>query len=81
MNVPNRRPCVTTELGMGLAVTVSFHPKTGEAVEMFMSGRGKASDNEMQNILYEMGVTVSKMIQGGMENGFSATTDKLDQTA
>ena len=51
---------------MGLAVTVSFHPETGEAVEMFMSGRGKASDNDMQNILYEMGVTVSKMIQGGM---------------
>jgi hypothetical protein len=64
MNIPNRRPCITTELGMGLAVTVSFHPQTGEAVEVFMSGRGKASDGAMQDALYEMGVVASKMMQG-----------------
>lgn len=49
---------------MGLAVTVSFHPHTGEAVEVFMSGRGKASDGAMQDALYEMGVVASKMMQG-----------------
>ena len=25
-DIPNRRPCVTTDVGEGLAVTVSFHP-------------------------------------------------------
>lgn len=49
---------------MGLAVTVSFHPNTGEAVEVFMTGRGKASDNAMQDALYEMGVAASKLMQG-----------------
>lgn len=64
MNIPNRRPCITTELGLGLAVTVSFHPQTGEAIEVFMTGRGKASDGEMQDALYEMGVVTSKLMQG-----------------
>ena len=49
---------------MGLAVTVSFHPRTGEALEVFMTGRGKASDNQMQEALYRMGVEASKLIQG-----------------
>tara|TARA_E500000318_G_scaffold110443_2_gene125911 strand:+ start:265 stop:465 length:201 start_codon:yes stop_codon:yes gene_type:complete len=66
---------------MGLAVTVSFHPDTGDAVEVFMTGRGKCSDNEMQNILYDMGVTVSKMMQKETDFGFSTETDRLDQTA
>lgn len=48
---------------MGLAVTVSFHPRTGEALEVFMTGRGKASDNQMQEALYRMGVEASKLIQ------------------
>ena len=62
-DIPNRRPCVTTDVGEGLAVTVSFHPKTGEAVEVFMTGRGKASDNPMQDALYNMGVKVSALMQ------------------
>lgn len=65
-DIPNRRPCITTEIGAGLAVTVSFHPKTGEALEVFMSQRGKASENELTNALYEMGVTASKLMQGEM---------------
>lgn len=64
MNIPNRRPCITQDLGLGLAVTVSFHPTTGEAIEVFMTGRGKASDNAMQDALYELGVTASKLMQG-----------------
>ena len=62
-DIPNRRPCVTTDVGEGLAVTVSFHPKTGEAVEVFMTGRGKASDNPMQDALYNMGVKASELMQ------------------
>ena len=30
-----RRPCVTKEVGMGLSVTVSYHPKTGQPIEFF----------------------------------------------
>lgn len=81
MSIPNRRPCVTTELGMGLAVTVSFHPDTGDAIEVFMSGRGKASDNDMQHILYDMGVEVSKLMQKEIDLGSYATADRLNQTA
>jgi hypothetical protein len=61
--LPNRRPCVTSDLGLGLSVTVSYNPKTDEACEVFMSSRGKASDNPMQEALYEMGVEVSKLMQ------------------
>ena len=67
-NLPNRRPCITQNIGAGLAVTVSFHPATGDAVEVFMTDRGKASDNEMTNALYNLGVTASKMMQGEWEN-------------
>jgi hypothetical protein len=66
-NLPNRRPCITQNIGAGLAVTVSFHPATGDAVEVFMTERGKASDNEMTNALYNLGVTASKMMQGEWE--------------
>lgn len=67
MNLPNRRPCVTTDIGAGLAVTVSFHPHTGEACEVFMTGRGKASENVLTEALYELGVTASKLMQGEFE--------------
>ena len=68
MNLPNRRPCVTTDIGAGLAVTVSFHPHTGEAVEVFMTGRGKASENSLTEALYQLGVTASKLMQGEYED-------------
>ena len=64
MNLPNRRPCITTEVGEGLAVTVSYHPETNEAVEIFVTGRGKkASDGPMTDALYNLGVQVSSIIQ------------------
>ena len=62
-DLPNRRPCMPEEVGMGLTVTVSFHPETGQAVEVFMTGRGKASDNPMQEALYNLGVQASKLMQ------------------
>ena len=62
--MPNRRPCITTNVGAGMAVTVSFCPRTGEALEVFMSQRGKASDNELTEAMYNLGVTASKLMQG-----------------
>ncbi|MGB0818964.1 MAG: hypothetical protein ACPGQQ_08610 [Candidatus Puniceispirillaceae bacterium] len=62
--VPNRRPCITTNVGAGMAVTVSFCPRSGEAIEVFMSQRGKASDNELTEAMYNLGVTASKLMQG-----------------
>ena len=62
-DLPNRRPCVTEEVGMGLSVTVSYHPQTGQACEVFLTGRGKASDNPMQEALYNLGVTASNLMQ------------------
>ncbi len=62
--IPNRRPCITTNVGAGMAVTVSFCPTTGDAIEVFMSARGKASDNEMTDAMYNLGVTASKLMQG-----------------
>ncbi|MGB0809971.1 MAG: hypothetical protein ACPGRU_01815 [Candidatus Puniceispirillaceae bacterium] len=47
-----------------MAVTVSFCPQTGEAIEVFMSQRGKASDNELTEAMYNLGVTASKLMQG-----------------
>ena len=65
MDLPNRRPCVTTDVGEGLAVSVSYHPETNEAVEVFVSSRGKkASDGPMTDALYNLGVQVSSIIQG-----------------
>jgi hypothetical protein len=63
-NLPNRRPCITTDVGEGLAVTVSFHPETAIPVEVFLSGRGKkASDGPMTDALYNIGVEASKLMQ------------------
>jgi len=63
-NLPNRRPCITTDVGEGLAVTVSFHPETAIPIEVFLSGRGKkASDGPMTDALYNMGVEASKLMQ------------------
>ena len=55
---------MTEEIGMGISVTVSFHPETMEAIEVFLSQRGKASDNPMQEALYNLGVATSNLMQG-----------------
>lgn len=67
-NLPNRRPCITTDVGEGLAVTVSFHPETSAPIEVFLSGRGKkASDGPMTDALYNMGVEASKLMQNKVD--------------
>ena len=64
MDLPNRRPCITTDVGEGLAVSVAYHPETNEAVEIFVSSRGKkASDGPMTDALYNLGVQVSSIMQ------------------
>lgn len=69
MTIPNRRPCVTTDIGSGLAVTVSFHPETNEAIEVFMTKRGnKAGQSELDDAMYKLGVTASKLMQGEFED-------------
>lgn len=78
MDLPNRRPCVTQDVGMGLSVTVSYHPKTLQPVEVFMTGRGdKASDNPMTEALYEMGVSASKLMQE--ENPYAESISQDNQ--
>ena len=63
-NLPNRRPCITTDVGEGLSITVSYHPDTEEPVELFVTGRGKkASDGPMTDALYNLGVVASKLMQ------------------
>ena len=64
IELPNRRPCVSQDVGEGMTVTVSYHPKSGDAVEVFLTGRGmKASDSPMTDALYRLGVVASKMMQ------------------
>jgi hypothetical protein len=76
--LPNRRPCITEDVGMGLSVTVSYHPDTGCPAEVFMSGRGKASDNPMQDALYNLGVKASLLMQ---EDSPYAQGDSEEQKA
>ena len=62
--LPNRRPCITTDVGEGIVITVSYHPDTEEPVELFVTGRGKkASDGPMTDALYNLGVAASKLMQ------------------
>ena len=62
-SLPNRRPCESEDVGEGMTVTVSFHPQSGEPVEVFLTGRGKAADSPMAEALYRLGVSASKMMQ------------------
>ena len=61
MTLPNRRPCITEDVGT-FAVTVSYDPKTGCPIEMFMTKRAKIG-TDIENILYDLGVTTSKLMQ------------------
>ena len=62
--LPNRRPCITTDVGEGISITISYHPDTEEPVELFVTGRGKkAADGPMTDALYNLGVVASKLMQ------------------
>lgn len=60
MDLPSRRATLTEEVGP-FSVSVSF--VEGIPVEVFMTDRGK-SGTELEEILYELGVAVSKIMQG-----------------
>ena len=66
MTLPNRRLCVTEQIGP-FAVSVGFIPDSGGEwtvpAEVFITSRGKTG-TELDNHLYELGVAVSKMMQG-----------------
>jgi len=57
----NRRLCVTADVGP-FSVSVGFDDD-GRAIEVFMTGRGKTG-TALNDHLYDLGVTVSKIIQG-----------------
>ena len=59
--IPNRRPCITETVGP-FAVSVGFDP-WGRAFEVFISARAK-SGTELEQHLYDLGVTASKIMQG-----------------
>lgn len=55
---------MSEDIGEGMVVTVSYHPKTGQPVEVFLTKRGeKASDSPMSKALYNLGVRASKLMQ------------------
>lgn len=62
MSLPNRRPHITQEIGP-FAVTVGFKPGTTQPVEVFLTKRSKVG-SELDDHLYELGVAVSKLMQG-----------------
>lgn len=66
MTLPNRRLCVTEQIGP-FAVSVGFVTGAGGEwtvpAEVFITSRGKTG-TELDNHLYELGVAVSKMMQG-----------------
>jgi hypothetical protein len=60
-DLPNRRTHISTEVDQ-FVVSVGFDPRTGNACEVFFTSRGKVGQH-LDHILYELGVTVSKLIQ------------------
>lgn len=60
--LPNRRPSATASVGP-FAVTVGFDPRTNTPCEIFIVARGK-SGTDIDHILYDLGVTASKIMQG-----------------
>lgn len=59
-NVPDRRESINADVG---PFTISVGFVDNRPVEMFVTARGK-SGTHLDDILYELGVTASKMMQG-----------------
>ena len=62
VDLPTRRPCVHEKVGPFI-VTVGIDPRDGKACEVFISKRAK-SGTELDEHLYNLGVTISKIMQG-----------------
>mgnify|MGYP003132060023 CR=1 FL=1 len=66
MSLPNRRPATTIRVETNIDnyyCTISYHPKTNEPVEVFMTGRGKVGQ-EMDDVLRRLGIAISRELQG-----------------
>lgn len=61
MSLPARRPCVHKDVGP-FTVTIGFDPN-GLPCEVFISKRAK-SGTKLDDHLYELGVAISKEMQG-----------------
>ncbi len=66
IDLPNRRPCITTRTE-NFHFSVGFDPATGQAVEFFITGRGKVGQ-QLDTELYELSVKASKLMQGEAED-------------
>ena len=66
MNLPNRRPCITTRTD-NFHFLVGFDPHTGVAVEFFIPDRGKVGQ-QLDSELHELSVKASKLMQGEPDN-------------
>lgn len=66
MEIPNRRPCITTRTN-NFHFSVGFDPHTGVAVEFFITGRGKVGQ-QLDLELYELSVKASKLMQNEVED-------------
>ena len=69
MEIPNRRPCITTRTD-NFHFSVGFDPHSGTAVEFFITGRGKVGQ-QLDSELYELSVKASKLMQGELEDDLS----------
>ncbi|MAI12361.1 MAG: hypothetical protein CBD27_12840 [Rhodospirillaceae bacterium TMED167] len=66
MDIPNRRPCITTRTD-NFHFSVGFDSHTGMAVEFFITGRGKVGQ-QLDTALYKLSVKASKIMQGEPDN-------------
>ena len=73
MNLPNRRPCITTRTD-NFHFSVGFDPHTGLAVEFFITGRGKVGQ-QLDTELYELSVKASKLMQGEPDDDLSRVSE------
>ncbi len=67
MTIPSRRCGEAFDVGP-FSVTVNFHPTTGTPCEVFFRARGKIG-HDLNDILYEIGVRISKVMQGERFDG------------
>lgn len=79
MELPNRRPCITTCTN-NFHFMVGFDPHTGMAVQFFFTGRGKVAQN-LDSELYDRSVKASKLMQEEREDDLSGLPKRDGATA
>ena len=79
MNLPNRRPCITTRTD-NFHFSVGFDPHTGTAVEFFITGWGEVGQ-QLDSELYELSVKASKLMQGEPEDDLPRMQEGVGRTS